>query len=458
MSYSHKTGEYYGSICNDIPHGQGTKKFYDNSVFSGTWVMGMINKGNLRTDSFEIEVEYENGYPKKLLKVLKPSSITELSKTFTFPIAYKKEQNYWEEIPQTNQKLTYTAYFSQGYLKFDGILFKTPLINIIEWENEFINYFGEYNIYSLPEGYCEIIFPYFKYIGSNKNLKPHGQGKKYYGNGMTEEGFYIHCELNGIAKICHGNLKSEIEFYQNNPLNGQAEKDNITISFNLQNMEINFYGNINESKQNEIKNMIYDIYSFIAEAKINERIIYDECSLSSFTEYVRNKGNYKPIRCCKCQIRCFCCEERKRLLENEIIAIKGKNWYEYEMNKLNNINKVGYEKICLNNSIFKGEIPIGKGKISSAKGFFKGKVCNTDIGNFGEMVFNDVGVYHGEFKNGKRDGVGMMCYKSGERYKGYWKNDRFHGQGYYFNKGNSVYGQWENGFLISSSNISIEKK
>lgn len=458
MSLSCKTGEYYGGLYNNMPNGQGTKKFYDNSIFTGTWNMGTIYKGILKTNNFEIEVEYENGNPYKLLKVLEPSFIIGTSKTFTFPIAFKQGYNCWEEILPSDKKLTYTAYFSQGCLKFDGILFQTPLKNIIEWDNGLIIYYGEYNNRSLPEGYCEINFPYFRYLGLNKHFKPHGHGKKYYKNGIYEEGIYENCELNGWKKICQNDLQSTIYFCQNHPQRGEVTKDGFYANINFQNLDYELSCTGDKSKESEMKKLAFDIYNHLLEAKMNERNIYDGCSLKIFTEYVRNKDIYEPMVGCHCQGHCNCYGKRGKIIKNESFFVRGKNWYEYEVDKLNRQDGLRYERVWKKNWIFKGEISIGKGKIATLKGFFKGKVRNREIGDFGEAVLYDVGVYHGEFENGKRDGVGMMRFENGTKYKGYWKDDKFHGQGYYFDNGNVVYGQWENGLLISSFKICLKKK
>lgn len=38
------------------------------------------------------------------------------------------------------------------------------------------------------------------------------------------------------------------------------------------------------------------------------------------------------------------------------------------------------------------------------------------------------GVYKGHFKDGLRDGIGVMQFKSNCRYEGHWSKGRFHGR------------------------------
>ena len=48
--------------------------------------------------------------------------------------------------------------------------------------------------------------------------------------------------------------------------------------------------------------------------------------------------------------------------------------------------------------------------------------------------------YHGEVKDGKREGQGICVYKNGDRYEGIWKNDKKEGKGtYYYTQKGDVY-------------------
>lgn len=55
-------------------------------------------------------------------------------------------------------------------------------------------------------------------------------------------------------------------------------------------------------------------------------------------------------------------------------------------------------------------------------------------------------VYFGEHNNGRREGKGVMKYKSGRVYEGEWLNDLRHGRGYErYENGNVYLGQFETG-------------
>lgn len=75
------------------------------------------------------------------------------------------------------------------------------------------------------------------------------------------------------------------------------------------------------------------------------------------------------------------------------------------------------------------------------------------VGDFSADVYNGQGelrtkggVYTGHFKDGLRDGIGLMQFKSNCRYEGHWQRGRFHGRGLYiWSDGRKYEGNWENG-------------
>eukprot|EP00347_Sterkiella_histriomuscorum_P014581 403360337 len=65
--------------------------------------------------------------------------------------------------------------------------------------------------------------------------------------------------------------------------------------------------------------------------------------------------------------------------------------------------------------------------------------------NFKVKTFNDA-VYHGDFKEGKRHGFGVMRYFNGRIFEGSWSNDLRHGKGYEkYQNGNIFEGDFKNG-------------
>jgi len=54
--------------------------------------------------------------------------------------------------------------------------------------------------------------------------------------------------------------------------------------------------------------------------------------------------------------------------------------------------------------------------------------------------------YEGEFKDGKRHGLGRQLFESGDMYDGGWREGRLHDRGvYYFTNGDKLYGMWNKG-------------
>jgi len=55
-------------------------------------------------------------------------------------------------------------------------------------------------------------------------------------------------------------------------------------------------------------------------------------------------------------------------------------------------------------------------------------------------------VYEGEFKGGRRHGLGRQLFESGDMYDGGWQEGRLHDRGvYYFTNGDKLYGMWNKG-------------
>ena len=66
------------------------------------------------------------------------------------------------------------------------------------------------------------------------------------------------------------------------------------------------------------------------------------------------------------------------------------------------------------------------------------------------VKYNDGSVYEGELRNPhQRDGKGVCTFTNGDKYDGYWMDDKMHGQGcYWFVGSNKMYkGQFNHGEL-----------
>ena len=97
---------------------------------------------------------------------------------------------------------------------------------------------------------------------------------------------------------------------------------------------------------------------------------------------------------------------------------------------------------------------------------------NDSISQMEEKIYENGRKYFGQFKNGKREGYGIMYFPDGGRYEGHWENDLAHGKGieyykngdryegnyfkdeedgegiYYYQNGDRIMGNYKNGNKI----------
>jgi hypothetical protein len=90
----------------------------------------------------------------------------------------------------------------------------------------------------------------------------------------------------------------------------------------------------------------------------------------------------------------------------------------------------------------------GSGELKCADGtIIKGDWQKGKLNGFATVVDQKGTVmYEGEFKDGKRHGLGRQLFESGDMYDGGWKQGRLHDRGvYYFTNGDRLYGMWREG-------------
>ena len=89
----------------------------------------------------------------------------------------------------------------------------------------------------------------------------------------------------------------------------------------------------------------------------------------------------------------------------------------------------------------------GKGVITYSFGdTYKGNIENGMPHGKGVYRFSDGTTYDGYWKDGVRDGKGVITYSCGATYKGNWKYDKQHGKGVYrFSNGTTYDGYWKAG-------------
>ena len=60
---------------------------------------------------------------------------------------------------------------------------------------------------------------------------------------------------------------------------------------------------------------------------------------------------------------------------------------------------------------------------------FSGFWKNSKFNGMGRYISPDDDVYEGDFKDGFKDGYGVIKFKNGGSYEGEWKEDKQHGKG-----------------------------
>eukprot|EP00929_Paragymnodinium_shiwhaense_P061142 TRINITY_DN30531_c0_g1_i1.p1 TRINITY_DN30531_c0_g1~~TRINITY_DN30531_c0_g1_i1.p1 ORF type:complete len:379 (+),score=65.21 TRINITY_DN30531_c0_g1_i1:88-1224(+) len=90
----------------------------------------------------------------------------------------------------------------------------------------------------------------------------------------------------------------------------------------------------------------------------------------------------------------------------------------------------------------------GWGTLTLVDGFSaQGEWLDGKLHGFATMTdANGSVVYEGEFRSGKRHGLGRQLFESGDAYDGGWRDGRLHDRGvYYFANGDKFYGMWKDG-------------
>ena len=64
------------------------------------------------------------------------------------------------------------------------------------------------------------------------------------------------------------------------------------------------------------------------------------------------------------------------------------------------------------------------------------------------MTYKNKGKYTGEFRNNKRNGLGLFKNYDGKTYDGNWLDDKQHGVVKFTENGQTRFTKWQNGVLI----------
>ena len=159
--------------------------------------------------------------------------------------------------------------------------------------------------------------------------------------------------------------------------------------------------------------------------------------------------------------------------------------YPFIINELQNLKSIDNEKLDLitietNNNIYIGEadyiIRNGRGAMifkgegtyyvgywDNGRQYKKGKVFDKKNnliydGEYKNGIKEGIGVlyyqsgekYEGKFFNGVREGKGIFYWKDGNKWEGYFKNDEMNGEGIFYNEGESFSAIYKNGELVDN--------
>ena len=92
------------------------------------------------------------------------------------------------------------------------------------------------------------------------------------------------------------------------------------------------------------------------------------------------------------------------------------------------IARAGKARVTYNSgAVYEGEF--NDEKMKHGQGKYTWMAASEEEGAEGEQVVS--ATYEGEYKDGKRDGVGTMTYPNGDVYTGEWKESKMHGVGTY---------------------------
>lgn len=256
-NYQDYSGIYFGEILDGYPHGKGQKTYnFVGLSYEGEWKLGRKHgRGIITTIDYAIDLEFKDGVPTKVYRLIKPENNKAATLNFELPITSVRTGNHYTEILDLHSPKIYIFYCNLfGQMYFEGKIFETKLKNIKIFSHEFLEYFGE-SKNSYPQGFAQIDSDCFTYIGFNNNLILEGQGIKKFRTGCIYKGEFKKSMLNGEGEIINEKGSIKGVFKDNFPYGdalityyGKTEKIFLEWNGFLLNMK-HFTINKNSSKQ-----------------------------------------------------------------------------------------------------------------------------------------------------------------------------------------------------------------
>jgi hypothetical protein len=120
----------------------------------------------------------------------------------------------------------------------------------------------------------------------------------------------------------------------------------------------------------------------------------------------------------------------------------------------------GINFIKKSNVYYEGEFKNGKkegnGILLIDNGKYEGEFSDDKICGIGSFYFKDERVYHGEWANNKMEGVGLLKWKDGKKYEGEFRDNKKEGFGVFYSDNKIYYGDWRNSRL--EGNVFVNEK
>ena len=407
-----RTGEYKyvgKNLLQSMPE-------FDATQFNGETILQM-------TTQFDLNYLLKN-YPKEMELLLKKFPVNKKEKDKRWDMVKNKDGKYLGQININNGNLDgkgvfiwnngikYIGNWKKGSMDGEGTLYDKDNKLIFE---------GNY-IYNKKNGKGRFIYKDNEYYeGEFLDDKMEGKGIYYYQNGDKWEGYFKNNMKNGVGIMTSHNGK-DVFLYE-------FENDNYMRSIQLNSQEIE-----------SVKNLLQEEKKKLLDKKKNLELV----KVTQINQEVEATDKEK---------------KHKKFLENIELYKKEES---FMMEKFLELRPLNYEedlqlvhrdkKKYLGGAVKKGQSNVkqGRGVYYDGKYYYAGYWDNNGPNGFfytynKDKVINFKGFLLKDYKIDPSK-IGTVYFRNGDRYEGYFYNNKKHGFGtYYFSTGNSFTGFFNNG-------------
>ena len=431
MQSTQLDSDYYSE---PIPNGHLKKHYNQGITISGTWARGMPQgKFDYHYQDISTQITFKNGLINRI-----HTSDSQL--TIYFPYKYLQCNNSFIEYEDEEAN----SYYSVLRVNFFHKAFEKPinrkLGQIKRFQFLLTDYFGEFSYGNIPHGFGIKSYDLkMCLIGNFSAGFPHGKGMRI--DPLREFKGQFNCSFldgEGTEKDLETGLKYKgnfKDFRKHGPFNVFLKDFRLECSFNLNYLQghVKYFRNdrfVDECPALDIyfepftdiyKN--YDLYDFV---KLIHSNVSNFRSNNPHLNPNKNHGNNLKV-----------------IKKTKIFLPDVKEWLDYE---------ISIPPKSVQVKRYFDELKYFK--IDQIKSF-RGLAIDKANFIFGRFTNGDDELYIGEYKGSMKNGLGYFCKKDSFSYRGYWKNNSFHGKGVFMKEGVKITGVWENGILIRISNVLI---